>query len=253
MIPMLLGNFHDGVAHILALYDLKTAFSDFIPHRLASLAHHSEDEAARAARDCIEQYDSAPDTDHHALSLICCSPASAVRKEMEMVGRRECSVRDTRLLVCCLRFKLLSIVSRIVEAKHGLVHRINLAKRNVTGPYISCGLREWVIEKLFEEDGDGQATERFLELLTTNGSPKAYVEDLGFGAHPLLLGTPKGVRFREALAGLIIYHCDTASQYADCGATFKAILDRRKEAAAAVRNEGSSSRWSGGGGSMGLG
>ena len=180
----ILADFDAGIAFVKSGLELKLAFWNTLPYKVAGLAHHHESVARRVAQECQEAYRSStatvPFAFQHPLSkAVFGDHASEVERFVAGTRRADLRPKFVQLIASCLCWPT---AERIIEATHKDAKKdIGLHRSSPVG--FSLAIRSTaVLENVCREH-----MPLLLACISTSRSLKSVVRNLGLDMHPALI------------------------------------------------------------------
>lgn len=169
---------------VFAALDLKFQNWTVVPWKLVGLSHPSVEIAQEVARSCLDMWSRLSDEQigaQHRISKQFLQPGE-IRAELERFARGDCSLRELPALhLEAAKMRLIPMVERSIEAKHGLIH-IKALYRKVKPAYVSLQLRMPMWERGVKRCPDH--LQETLQNLATTRKARRLANSVGVDRHP---------------------------------------------------------------------
>ncbi len=240
----LIGDLEHAKACAQTGLSIKLSCWDKLPWHLCGLAHHDPAVACECARKCLVAFDETPEAlqgSHHPLTLVFLELDSPGRAALVIFASAQAAAPQAAaaprpFLLLVARLKFISIVERIIEAKHKDVKRALSNLTRHSAPRVSMAIRSNQFVLVAQRpDADLEALcDALVEAQSSCG-----LAALGLNMHPDILaaqtvqtdGRTKEARTSIArIARAIIYRCDVEAQFLDYSLATRADEEvKRKE------------------------
>eukprot|EP00969_Alexandrium_andersonii_P356374 15446411-Alexandrium_andersonii.AAC.1 len=211
-------------SHLEFVFRVKLAHWQQLPYLLAGLGHPDQAQARAVAGRALALFDAAgDDAEHHALSLLLCSPGSVGRQQLEdlAAGRRPLAQLPAVLRVAA-RLRFVPIAERYVEGLHARAHRFAEVAPHHGPVHIAWLL---ALPRLREglQEQPAEFLQTFADACSLARSLRVAVREFGFAQHPTILklqaDLPKADFSKAGRKTVVqvLFHVDPGTLFGDFG------------------------------------
>ena len=238
---MITDDFWRGATHITSVLQMKLAYWQQLPWKLAGLAHACLVTARRIAREIVEYFNSAPSNEelHGKITWLFADPAGVLRHCLERFANGEELDSMPELATKVASMRMMPVVERDIERRHSEMHK-TIAGRSSGGPIVSLSVRLQEYDARLETQGGDELFRTTCKDFAAVRKARDLPFVLNFEHHPTiagLLGEKKPrATYSKILSsvGNVLYTIDLASKhvrYYEAKSRNKIAKDRVKKAA----------------------